>query len=128
MICKLYAINKGEHISGTTQVGNIAVATGDVDLQNSGIQWWMGPDEGIGYVICGEHNIQKIQFWRSKNMSENSFFDLLRRNFHQFFSDISDANIWLNNNGYYSTTIESKFIKIGDDDILLNNNDKLIYK
>jgi hypothetical protein len=95
--------NTGTLIPGTIQVGNIAIAVSDVNFIESGLDWYMGADESIGYVICGEHPIQKIQFWRSKNMSDSSLLDLLNRNFHQNFSNSNDARIWLTNNGFYNT-------------------------
>jgi len=40
-------------ISGTTQVGTLAVGEIDQDYSNNlgGVPWWMGPDELTGYVI-----------------------------------------------------------------------------
>jgi hypothetical protein len=41
-------------ISGTTQVGQLAVGTTNQDYSISpgGVTWWMGPDEDLGYVIA----------------------------------------------------------------------------
>jgi hypothetical protein len=41
-------------ISGTTQVGQLAVGTTNQDYSTSpgGVTWWMGPDEDLGYVIA----------------------------------------------------------------------------
>jgi hypothetical protein len=41
-------------ISGTTQVGQLAVGTANQDYSISpgGVTWWMGPDEDLGYVIA----------------------------------------------------------------------------
>ena len=51
-IQKIFAYNTGAPISGTSQVGDIAVS--DIDVQYSdnygGLQWWGGPDENYGYV------------------------------------------------------------------------------
>lgn len=49
--------NTGTLIPGTIQVGNIAIAVSDVNFIESGLDWYMGADESIGYVICGEHPI-----------------------------------------------------------------------
>jgi hypothetical protein len=105
MKCKPYANYNGPTLSGMTKIGNIAVATSNVDLTSA--HWWNGPDEDLGYCICGERSGQEpIQFWRSKNMTDESFLDLLSRNFHKTFSDMNEANLWLMENGYYSTTLE----------------------
>lgn len=47
------AYNTGSPISGTTQVGNLAVGTTQQNYSSSpgNVKWWMGPDEDLGYVI-----------------------------------------------------------------------------
>jgi len=42
----------GTPISGTEQVGDIAIGTPDVGFGSTGLEWWNGPDEDLGYVIC----------------------------------------------------------------------------
>ena len=42
----------GTPISGTEQVGDIAIGTPDVGFELSGLKWWNGPDEELGHVIC----------------------------------------------------------------------------
>lgn len=48
------AYNTGSTISGTIQVGNLAVGTTVQDYSSNlgGVKWWMGPDEELGYVIA----------------------------------------------------------------------------
>jgi len=50
-ILRAYTYNSGNTISGTTQTGDIAIQTGDVNFQD-GHEWFNGPDEELGYVIC----------------------------------------------------------------------------
>jgi len=86
-----FAYNTGSTISGTEQIGNIAIASNDRDFsQNYGeVKWWMGPDEDLGYVICGENASGNqptepgisppngyIQFWRTSALSDLSFISL----------------------------------------------------
>jgi hypothetical protein len=54
IIQKIFAYNTGSAISGTTQVGNIAISQADVEYSANygGLQWWGGPDESLGYVIA----------------------------------------------------------------------------
>jgi len=47
-----FAYNTGVPISGTEQVGDIAAGTPDVGYEATGLEWWNGPDEDLGYVIC----------------------------------------------------------------------------
>ena len=51
-ISRPFAFNRNPPISGTQQVGDIAIGTPDVGFEASGVQWWNGPDESIGYVIA----------------------------------------------------------------------------
>ena len=47
-----FAYNTGAPISGTTQVGYLAVGTPDIGFEDTGLQWWNGPGEGSGYIIA----------------------------------------------------------------------------
>jgi len=49
---RAFAYNVGAPISGTEQVGDLAVGTPDVGFEYSGLQFWNGPDEELGYVIA----------------------------------------------------------------------------
>jgi len=54
IIQKIFAYNTGSLISGTTQVGDIAISEADVEYSANygGLTWWGGPDESLGYVIA----------------------------------------------------------------------------
>lgn len=107
-------------ISGTTQVGDIAV--GDVNWgynQNyGGVTWWEGPDETLGYVICNpvsggtQPNPVSIPayvgFKRSKLLTEQSFIDIanyVAAGQTSPFTSGNEASIWLTNNGYWNSWI-----------------------
>jgi hypothetical protein len=72
-------------ISGTTQVGTLAVgAVSAGAVAGSGVSWWYGPDEDLGYVIAVpvSGNTQptpipgvfaSVAFYRS-NVSDSSSF------------------------------------------------------
>lgn len=47
-----FAYNTGGFISGTTQVGSIAIGTPTIGFESTGLEWWNGPDEDLGYVIA----------------------------------------------------------------------------
>ena len=89
MIQKIFAYNIGSLISGTTQVGDIAISEADVEYSTNfgGLEWWGGPDEELGYVIvypvpAGGHPTpisgltSYIGFLGTKNMT-NPFLNLL---------------------------------------------------
>jgi len=39
-------------ISGTEQVGDLAIGFPTSGFVSTGLQWWNGPDEELGYVVC----------------------------------------------------------------------------
>jgi hypothetical protein len=114
-----FAYNTGSTINGTIQIGNIAIGVSNQDysLNPGGVKWWMGPDEELGYVIAHEvpPGTQPTQvevdaylnFWRSKDLTDQSFIDLLNSipitNGLPLFKNVIDAQNWLNNNGHFTS-------------------------
>ena len=47
-----FAYNTGAPIAGTTQVGDLAVGAPTSGFESTGLEWWNGPDEELGYVIA----------------------------------------------------------------------------
>jgi len=47
-----FAYNTGALIAGTGQVGDIAIGWPTDGFESTGLEWWNGPDEELGYVIC----------------------------------------------------------------------------
>ena len=47
-----FAYNTGSPIAGTEQVGDLAVGFPTAGFLATGLQWWNGPDEDLGYVIA----------------------------------------------------------------------------
>jgi hypothetical protein len=74
---KPFAYNPGDTLAGTTQVGTLAVGTGNNPYGSNygGLTWWNGPDEDQGYIIATSvpagnqptplGNIGTVQFWSS---------------------------------------------------------------
>jgi hypothetical protein len=54
VVQQIFAYNTGSTISGTSQVGNIAIIENEANYYPGlgGLQWWGGPDESLGYVIA----------------------------------------------------------------------------
>jgi hypothetical protein len=108
--------NTGSAIGGTTQVGNLAVGTPTAGFAATGLTWWMGPDEDLGYVIAQEQAAgthptpvsgvnASVQFWRSSSLTDNSFISLANyvAGAGGPFASASAAKTWLNNNGYWTS-------------------------
>jgi len=51
---RAFAYNIGAPISGTQQVGDLAIGITDQEYSANpgGVPWWIGPDESLGYVIA----------------------------------------------------------------------------
>ena len=129
-----FAFNTGSTISGTIQVGDLAISD---SVQNYGadygnVKWWGGPDETLGYVIAESvpSNTQpteipgvtaSVGFWRSNGLTDQAFVDLGNTVFGQNFTTASQTQNWLNNNGYwssYQSPIETYFILFQDGSIM----------
>lgn len=113
-----FALNTGTTISGTEQIGNIAIGTTQQDYAGNigGVKWWMGPDETLGYIIAHEvipptqptpvETTAGVGFWRSKGLTNQAFLELCNsipptRNVITFENPV-DAKLWLNDNGYFT--------------------------
>ena len=140
IIQKIFAYNTGSLISGTTQVGDIAVSQADVEYSDDfgGLQWWGGPDETTGYVIAHSDPSRVpdyLGFWRSSGLTDSDFLDLCNsippRIGDTPFTTASQAQNWLNNNGYWSSypePTETYFILFQDDSIMTAQNGDNIEK
>ena len=120
-IQNIFAYNTGSLISGTTQVGDIAIKEADVEYSDNfgGLQWWGGPDQTNGYVIaypipsCDRPTpvfgvFACLGFKRSEFLTEPSFLELA----NSFvggppapFASGNDASTWLTNNGYWNSWV-----------------------
>ena len=114
IIQKIFAYNTGSLISGTTQVGDIAVSEADVEYSANfgGLQWWGGPDETLGYVIAHSDPSRVpdyLGFWRSDGLSDSDFLNLCNsippRIGFTPFTNTNEAYTWLNSNGYWTSFI-----------------------
>ena len=118
-IQKIFAYNTGSLISGTTQVGDIAISEANVEYSANfgGLQWWGGPDETYGYVIAhtdpsGSHDggaggSAYLGFWRSSGLTDSDFLTLCNsippRIGDTPFTNTTDASAWLYTNGYWTS-------------------------
>ena len=117
-----FAYNTGTGITGTVQIGSLAIGYPTAEFESTGLEWWNGPDEEVGYVIAQpvpddsqstplSPITASIEFYRSDNLSESEFVAL--SNFvagltggGPFVSGDS-AKTWLNNNGYWTSYVVS---------------------
>lgn len=107
-----FAYNTGSTISGTTQVGDLAIGYPTTGFTGS-MEWWNGPDEELGYVIAGsvpddsqpapDGRTASVQFWRSSALTESSFIIIANYVSGQSFTGGTEASIWLTSNGYWNS-------------------------
>jgi hypothetical protein len=109
-----FAYNTGSTISGTTQIGSLAVGTPSSGFTGNP-KWWNGPDEDLGYVICRPNTIGNqpnpdnvpayIRFSRSKLKTDQSFINLVNSVFNQTFTTTSQCTSYLTTNNYWTSYV-----------------------
>jgi hypothetical protein len=117
-----FAYNTGAGITGTDQVGFLAVGTPTDGFATTGLQWWNGPDEDLGYVIAQSvpGNTQptpvtgafaSVGFFRSAALTDPSFISIANAVAGPSgggpFASGSAAKTWLNSNGYWTSYVGS---------------------
>ncbi len=113
-----FSYNTGSTISGTIQIGNLAIGYPDAGFESTGLEWWNGPDEDLGYVITQQvpDNSQptpvsgktaSVGFFRSETKTESSFINLTNSLFNQTFTTGDECKTYLNNNGYWTSWVVS---------------------
>jgi hypothetical protein len=117
-----FAYNPGATgpIPGTEQVGSLAVGTPANGFAATGLQWWNGPDEDLGYVIAQSvpSNTQptpvsgvsaSVGFFRSAALTDPSFISIANAVAGPSgpFASGSAAKTWLNANGYWTSYVGS---------------------
>ncbi len=105
--------NSGSPIPNTEQVGNLAIGSESnrYDTNPGDVQWWMGPDQDLGYVVAKPISAGRpsgagttyVAFNRSDLLTDASFKLLAENLAGQSFSSATDAKTWLNTNGYWTS-------------------------
>jgi hypothetical protein len=124
-----FARNTGAAVAGTTQVGNLAVGVPTAGFAATGLPWWNGPDEDLGYVIATQvaannqptpvgATTASVGFWRSSALTDASFISLAQyvsiiAGSPQTFATASAAVTWLNTNGYWTSYVTTPTYTIG---------------
>jgi len=112
-----FAYNTGSTISGTEQIGSLAIGVDALDYseQPGGVQWWNGPDEDLGYVIALPNTSGTqpndlgipayVGFEMSELKTEESFVSLVNQLFNQSFTTGNECKTYLNNNGFWTSWV-----------------------
>ena len=124
---RAFAYNIGPSISGLTQIGNLAITETTLSGLTSSLDWFMGPDEELGYIIAAENasgtttvpdgRTASVQFWRSTTQSVSSFLSLSNyisniNGSPQNFIYATQAVAWLNTNNYWTSYSTSPYTSL----------------
>lgn len=113
-----FAYNTGAGITGTDQLGSLAVGTPTYGFASTGLEWWNGPDEDPGYVIAQSVPsdtqpteipgvFASVGFFRSSALTDPSFISLSDTIAGPSgpFASAANAKTWLNANGYWTSYV-----------------------
>jgi hypothetical protein len=118
------AYNPNSPISGTLQIGNLAVGTDssiDYSQDYGRLKWWMSPDQNDSYVIAtqipaGNEPVPNrvtpisasVGFYKTVDLTDQSFINLVNWiSRGAYGSSINDATTWLSNNGYWTSYVNT---------------------
>ena len=107
-----FSYNTGSPISGTIQVGNLSV--GFPTSGFTGMEWWNGPDEDLGYVIAQSVSggnqptpisgvTASVGFFRTSGFNDSEFIDIANILLNENYINAPDASTGLTSNGYWNS-------------------------
>ena len=107
-----FAYNPGPLISGTTQVGELAVGVPTTGFTNNPT-FWNGPDEDLGYVIAAADPTNNqptpvgvkasVGFYRTTTFLDSEFVNLAQYITSRTFRSAVEASVYLTTNGYWNS-------------------------
>jgi hypothetical protein len=99
-------------VPGTINVGDLCVGHPTVPFEDTGLIWWGGPDEDLGYVIAysqpdGLHPTPiditaSLGFKRTPN-NDSAFVNFVNKYYSAGANTAAQAVTWLNDNGYWTS-------------------------
>lgn len=117
-----FTYNSNSLIPGTEKFGGLTVGYPTSGFESTGLQWWNGPDEDLGYVIAttmvdsNGNGTQptsipgvfgNVGFNRTKTWMYSEFIDLVNTRYNQSFTGVTDAKLWLESNGKWTSFVDS---------------------
>ena len=112
----------GSLIPGTEKFGNLTVGIPTAGFESTGLQWWNGPDEDLGYVIAKTRvdingdplqptpipgQLGNVAFNRTKTWMYSEFVGLTNLITGQNLTTPEDSKTWLQSNGYWTSWASS---------------------
>ena len=117
-----FTYNPGSLIPGTEKFGNLTVGIPTAGFGSTGLQWWNGPDEDLGYVIAKTRvdingnplqptpipgQLGNVAFNRTKTWRYSEFVGLANLITGQNLTTAEDSKTWLQSNGYWASWASS---------------------
>ena len=110
-----FAYNTGGNISGTIQVGSLAVGYPTTGF--TGTEWWNGPDEELGYVIDNpvpddsqptpvSGQTASVGFFRTNGFNEEEFLEIANILLNDNYTNAALASSDLTANGFWNSYVE----------------------
>ena len=107
-----FTLNTGSFISGTQQVGNLAITSDPASYPQ--FTWWAGAEDISRYTLADQVPSRpanalipgatvNFRFLGSTDKTNASYLALINGISGLTFTDVQDATNWANNNGYYSS-------------------------
>jgi hypothetical protein len=109
---RTFAFNPGTAIPGTTQIGNLAIGTPTNGFGSTGLQWWNGPDEELGYIIARVTDNQPTPLF-SGDMTLSLIY--------------KPVDIILDTYGRTASVTNWAYVQSILGNTLINNNDKVVF-
>jgi hypothetical protein len=109
---RTFAYNPGTAIPGTTQIGNLAIGTPTNGFGSTGLQWWNGPDEELGYIIAKVTDVQPTPIFSGDLTLSTTY---------------KPADIILDTYGRTASVANGAYIQSILGNTLINNNDKVVF-
>jgi hypothetical protein len=109
---RTFAYNPGTAIPGTTQIGNLAIGTPTNGFASTGLQWWNGPDEELGYIIAKVTDVQPTPIFSGDLTLSTTY---------------KPADIILDTYGRTASVANWAYIQSILGNTLINNNDKVVF-
>jgi hypothetical protein len=113
-----FTYNPGSIIPGTEKFGNLSVGIPTAGFESTGLQWWNGPNEDLGYVIAKTNvdisgnplqptpiigQLGNVAFNRTKTWMYSELVGLSNLITGQNFTTPDDSKTWLESNGYWTS-------------------------
>lgn len=115
-----FAYNTGAPIDGTEQVGNLAIGWPADGFDSTGIEWWNGPDEDLGYVVAKEVPADdqptpvgytaSVGFSRTNGFDDNEFIGIANILTGNTYGNASLASDGLTSNGFWNSYTSESLI------------------